>query len=321
MNTHNPLLIIHAYPNTQHKINVLIESINSVSNIGYHILLVSHYPIPLDIQSMVTYYLFDSVNDLVHKNQSHIFYELYNSDHYVQIRDDLHNTAVLRNMYKSISFAKILGYDYFLFMDGDCIISVEDVVLFNQLTDNLVSNEYPMLFFNHGSLYATLLFGGNCEYFLNSIKIPYEVEDYNNSEYSPYILEVSFYMNYCNNSDTFLIINESVEDYFKHSKINVISRTSLMCEFVSYTTNQVVLHISQNSQLPHMVSIKVNGNTYNELQFLNGWWWYEIFNLNGDSIEIDIYEDGILVSTKKYKLDMELFDKFKENGFFKIITP
>jgi hypothetical protein len=56
------IIIIGTYPNDSYKLDMLNDCINRVKPLGYDIMIVSHYPIPEEIQSKVNYVLYDSEN-------------------------------------------------------------------------------------------------------------------------------------------------------------------------------------------------------------------------------------------------------------------
>ena len=53
------IIIIGTYPDHPKKMEMLRECIERVRPLGYDILVVSHYPIPTDIQEMVDYVIYD----------------------------------------------------------------------------------------------------------------------------------------------------------------------------------------------------------------------------------------------------------------------
>jgi hypothetical protein len=60
------IIIIGAYPNRSHKMEMLRECIKRVKPLGYDIMVVSHYPIPEDIQREVDYVIYDKENLLIY---------------------------------------------------------------------------------------------------------------------------------------------------------------------------------------------------------------------------------------------------------------
>ena len=93
------LFIIDTYPKTEKQIQLLKDCINSVTPIGWDILIVSHYPIPTEIQNMVTYSIYDKNNLFIPENITpHIFsfnesfdFKVYLSGHALAITINMFN--------------------------------------------------------------------------------------------------------------------------------------------------------------------------------------------------------------------------------------
>ena len=56
------VIIIGTYPNQPHKVDMLRDCIDRVRPLGYDILVVSHFPLPTDIQESVEYVIYDKEN-------------------------------------------------------------------------------------------------------------------------------------------------------------------------------------------------------------------------------------------------------------------
>ena len=50
------LFIVGSYPSTKKQKEQLVKCINSLKPLGWDILLVTHYPVPIEMQSMVDYF-------------------------------------------------------------------------------------------------------------------------------------------------------------------------------------------------------------------------------------------------------------------------
>jgi len=59
------VVAILAYTNTKEKIDVLKKCIKRIKEFGYDILLVTHYPVSLEIQKSVEHYVYDSNNEII----------------------------------------------------------------------------------------------------------------------------------------------------------------------------------------------------------------------------------------------------------------
>ena len=61
------LFIINTYPKTQKQKQILKDCIKSLELINWDILIVSHSPIPIDVQEMVSYCIYDKNNLFVNE--------------------------------------------------------------------------------------------------------------------------------------------------------------------------------------------------------------------------------------------------------------
>ena len=61
----NDIFVIDSWPDTESKENDLISLIKVLKTYNVPILLTGHYPIKVEIQKLVDYYLFDKKNDLL----------------------------------------------------------------------------------------------------------------------------------------------------------------------------------------------------------------------------------------------------------------
>jgi hypothetical protein len=94
---------------------------------------------------------------------------------------------IYRAMYNAIGLVNSLGYEFFVFVEGDCIL--KDFEKLNQLRDRMFSEQRKMLF---GKIiinvtselsydnYCTLLYGGVPSYFLSKTDISYDLMDWVN---------------------------------------------------------------------------------------------------------------------------------------------
>ncbi|MEN6420801.1 MAG: autotransporter strand-loop-strand O-heptosyltransferase [Smithella sp.] len=60
----NQIFVIGCWPNSEDKMNTLVETINQVKAEGYPVLITSHYPLPPSIIELADYYIYDKRNEL-----------------------------------------------------------------------------------------------------------------------------------------------------------------------------------------------------------------------------------------------------------------
>lgn len=122
------IIILGTYPNMRSRIKLTLETIRSMKPLGKKILLVSHYPVDVDIQKEVDFYLFDASNVLCQHSYYNKFYRKtddYNVDMNITGLKN-QSLAVLNNIYNGAKFAEYLGYKTFFYNTYDVVINEAD---------------------------------------------------------------------------------------------------------------------------------------------------------------------------------------------------
>jgi hypothetical protein len=105
------LFIIGTYPSNTYSEQILISCIDAIINKGYDIMLVSHYPLPTDIQKKVNYYIFDKENiKLPFELTPEVTVNTADID--VIIKNNGHWLTVSKNISNGIKFTNSLNYDF-----------------------------------------------------------------------------------------------------------------------------------------------------------------------------------------------------------------
>lgn len=187
---HDDIIILDAYPNTDAKIEVLKKCILQLKKVGKEILVVSHYPIDIEIQNLVDYYIYDKRNNLIYQNDyldyinratPKYWYGCSQFDFYSYTGNVyIHFFAIYQAMEVSFKFAKNLGKKYCYFMEGDSIISDEDLHQFDDIKDRVLSKN-KIAYFQYNTnfdAYSTLFFFLNLDVFLNIFNFVKTKEEY-----------------------------------------------------------------------------------------------------------------------------------------------
>jgi len=320
------LIILHSYPNNKKQLDVLSTCLDILKKTDYDIMLVSHYPIPHSVYKKANYYIFDEDNTLLPEEASpplHYDFE----DFQINLRAKNHALAITRSMRKSISFAKVLGYDFFWFMEADCHFSDNDLIRFDALRDQMFIEEKDMVFFKpkdfrehmfNSQVYETLIFGGKPLYFLTKWKQPITINEWMESKMN-HMLEYDFYIKYKEDEIDFLIINEHSSDYFNSSDINIFRYGSFICEAVYYNNEQVVIfrYNSTYNKNVYKTVTKLDGIQVDESHFCKGCYTYSFHDVRGARFDIDIYENDVYSHTKTFILTEENLPSFRKKGVFK----
>lgn len=171
MNVKKDLIIIGCHLDREYRIEVLRNIIERISD-TYDILLSSHYSIPEEIQKLVKYCIYNSVNDLIEQGGCVVWHS-YN-DVYIQYHKSKSinpSYAVYQLIRCPLSFMKSMGYNSFFYMEGDLLISrmdVDKILNMKLLTD---AHSKKAAFFNtvaDKSWWDCQLFYSDIDFFLNN---------------------------------------------------------------------------------------------------------------------------------------------------------
>ena len=80
---------------------------------------------------------------------------------------------------------------------------------------------------------------------------------------------------------------------------------------------QVVLfcHYYNDTPFDYSINIRLNGYLSDEnIRIQKGFWFYRFYHINGDSISIEIFRNGVLDEIKTYNLTESIFDYINESG-------
>lgn len=219
------LLIIGSYPSTQETEKVLQSVLERVNN-HFDILLVTHCPVSKEIQNMVKYFIYDCRNDLIPSNPNvnfyadwpKFFFKIYQSENHKN-----HSYAVLRSIMNAINFAED-SYDSFVYIEGDCLFSNEDVEKLKNLKNICETNNKKALFFKFDYVLVSTIFYSSIDFFKNTFSNPDSSEKYINDckKIGAYgTLESFLYKSVEYNklfNNVYTLENVGIEKYFKTSK-------------------------------------------------------------------------------------------------------
>ena len=311
------LIIIDTFPNTKEHVDCLNECVDRLAGKGYDLMVVSHYPVPSDIQKKLNYCIFDKENIPIPYNLTPYSW-MSNSSFYLQVNAQGHSIAICKSMYNGISTAKNLGYDFFFFMEADNLLHDEDITLLDEMQSKMHESDRKMIFFKNKEInydfYETLIFGGSPEYFMDNIKLPITLEEYiewlsDSGSFVSESLEISFYKKFLKKED-FLVIDESSENFFKKSVINKYSGSDNLCVVVTNNLNNQCILFLKNFGTK-TVNFKVN-DVDNITE--PGCWSYRFVENNAE-ISVLMYQNGEIVGRRQFSVTEENKSKFKENGF------
>jgi len=215
--------IISSYPSNQQKIDYLKKTIESVKNIGFDIILTTNYPIKdEEIYNSVDYFIFDKVDVKSFTELGIILSWGWRSqinDNFIVSKrfDNAYHFDIYRCIYNAVGILNTLKYDFFYYLEGDSFLNQSELDNLISRRNEMFEKNKNMIFAQHHvdgagggyEMYQTMLFGGKPSYFLDKVKIPYDlqswltIENLNRNQ-----LELHFYNELKSHSDEMLILNK-----------------------------------------------------------------------------------------------------------------
>jgi hypothetical protein len=294
------IIIIGAYPNRSHKLEMLRECIEKVKPLGYDIMVVSHYPIPEDIQREVDYVIYDKENLLIYNSCPEFFFNVEGiSLKRYNLEGGYHSLSCVKNINNGINFANYLKYRFFFYMECDNLFDPNDLLKIEILKNSMMLENKQMILFHHSNpsnvIYETLIFGGVPSYYCQEIHLPKEENDLNGSKIS---LERFFYDTHNAKESSYYVVNSSTEQYFSNSEINKEFEKFIVGIFGSNKEPNLYLFIRNLSENPNSFFVTINDGPIEE--FCSGYWSLTPVHL-GSPLKVSIDVDGV-ETVKEYGL-------------------
>ncbi len=185
INADEEIFIISTYPDTTAITNTTIECIKSIKAINRKCMVVSHYPIPINIQNEADYVLYDSNNLLVeHDYYKYAWTNQATFDMNINITGEknnmYHGAAVYTNYVNGANYAQKLGYTNAFFINFDYTIKDADKI--NSISSNLKKNNGVLIKKNtqEGDTYETYFMAFNLNFFTKKFEYVSTPSDYAN---------------------------------------------------------------------------------------------------------------------------------------------
>jgi glycosyltransferase involved in cell wall biosynthesis len=179
------IVIIGTFPNTKDRVELTKQCIQKYKALDRKIMLVSHYPVDIEIQKLVDFYFYDKHNPLLHHSYYRLFYN-YANEYDLNInlnglKDPNQSLAVLTNLFNGFKSAKQLGFNKAFYTTYDVILHDNDKGVIDegfvklQTQDAYLSNTPNPL----GKGVETTAMWWNIDKFLEIFDDVREKEDYN----------------------------------------------------------------------------------------------------------------------------------------------
>lgn len=304
------IIIIGTYPNTTFREDLLRSCIEQMRNLEMDIMLVSHYPIPTDIQASVDYVVYDKNNSMV-SSECTPKIVVKSQDFVLTKFDEGHILAVSNNIINGISSAHIHGYNNFIYLEYDNIFHPEDLVKLKNLLLSMRTLNKQMFYFKEEIQsgfegYDTIIFGGGVKYFVENNQFPKIESDLENQALS---LERFVFWKHHKVEQDFYIIPYSSSSYFNKSKINLEFKKYFAEVFQSNRLSEYYFVFF--NLIPEPIKLKFQNQNEQELNN-NCWTMHRIY----EDVEYsyDVTVDGITTNFS-FIMTEENKAKFIKNGF------
>jgi glycosyltransferase involved in cell wall biosynthesis len=329
------LIIIGTYPNLKSRVQLTKDTIQSLYKLERKIMLVSHYPVDLEIQKMVDYYVYDANNPLTHHSFYTKFFN-YNNEYEVDIninglKNSNQSLTVLTNMYNGAKLARELGYRRFFYNTYDVVVHEDDLATINESLSYIESGKCQAYLgtlatpFGRGIQTNGMTF--SVDFFLHNFDNVRDAESYNRA--CENIGAQNFLEDYLvkkvlsfNENDVHLIENEQ-DTFLTNSGVGVASNSEyysiLPIEFVNkYMFYFFTYNIDERKI---NVTMKENGLEFynNSFQINKTREFKKEFYYDGKEIEIilEFYDGDDIYKVEKYLMNEKNINDYDKTGSFK----
>lgn len=325
------LFIVGTYPTTNKHKSILYQCVEAIKRFGFDVLIVSHTNIPDNVFNLTDYFIYDKNNTFLPALLSPHFW-VTTDQFYIQINNEGHTLPICRNMKNGFELAKARGYEAFVFMESDIIMSEIDMETLKDYLLSIQNDGKEMFFFrpeeyrgtNNSYVYETLLFGGKTTFILDNLNLPTNLLEWSSYKMG-FTLEQTFYEKLCQHENKFLIINDHSSNVFLDSKVNIFRYGLVNCEMIynDCVPSEPVLFINNSfiDDNPKYVSVIVDGNLTNHILY-KGQYWFSSYKLGEvHKIDVMVYEDEDkkeLLISKSYDIDEKSIKNFIKRGIIKI---
>jgi hypothetical protein len=236
------VLIINSYANTPSRRDVLINCINQLKKLKRDIILISNHRDDQYIQQIVDYYIYDSDNFLLPRENSPINW--FADEHEtIHIFHPGTSYIVYKNMCTSISFAKYLGYKRFFYLEFDVNFSDEDLSKIESIFDDVLYNNKMWMcnYISHDmAAYESRLFAGHVEFFTDHFIMIRSYDDWSITppfSFTSESLEFIFPQFINNKLNSIYFTNIAVCEFFKNSQIDIFHAFSSV--YIAYNSENI----------------------------------------------------------------------------------
>ena len=336
-------IIISTYPVTDSITNTTKECIIKAKQTGRKIILVSHAPIPEELQSISDYCIFDKNNILTkHTFFNSSWYYSEDFDNYINLKgednDVYHGPTVYTNYYNGCILAKTLGIKKVFFLNFDYIIN--DGTYLNEISSILDNQDafYELRHEQEGPCVTTFFAAAKPEFYLENFPVINTAEEYSALQYQ-WGSETNSLENLMYNGvktlsnihfENFEVFRNKLNKYFTHKDFSrveyftvlpVQDHPELFCPYIQISNSKdsrlLKLRVTKNKETILNKVIEVTNKTYEYVTI-------DCSNFTEQDIFVVTLENYDLISSKYLDTKTIIIDynyyknTLPENGWIKL---
>ena len=278
------IIIVNAYINDSKKEEIMYESLTQLKKYNTKVLCISNSPLSDRIIKLCDYAIQNNDNILLPKERTPIKWFADNEES-IHLYTTGNSLAITKNLYTSLKFVSDKGFKNFIFMEFDSIIHDEDFIRLDNIFKMLKDKKafFCRLPYPDVVGYESRIHGGQINFFLNKISLPFTYELWttthpyaSSTETLEYILPLVF----TDYQDDIHFFEGTNAEYFTKSKIDLCSSTQEIN----------IVYNTENQNKPLLFLVGTNAEY--------------LVQINDTSESIYLSQGD----TKKYKLDIEYND-------------
>lgn len=331
------VIVIGTYPNLKSRVQLTKDTIESMRVLGRKIILISHYPVDVEIQRMVDYYIFDAYNPLTHHSYYTRFYRHTNEYHVdVNINGLKHSNqslTVLVNLFTATKFAKDLGYKRFFYTTYDVILNELDAPTIEASFENVSNSNTAYLGslktpFGRGIQTNGMTF--DVDFFLNLFDDVRTSDEYNRICHNigaQNFLEDYLVKKVNTRINDVVLIDNPQETLLVNSGLGVASNSEYYSIVpIEKHPNQYMFYFYTYNVDDRKVQVTMkedDGEFYNgSFQISKSREFRKDFIYSGKPIEIkiDFFDGDVLYKSEKYSLNSKNIHTYNATGTFKWVN-
>lgn len=263
------LVILGSYPSSEKSKDLLKSCIASLKD-HFDIMLCTHYPVDIEIQSKVNYYVYDYRNEMVLNEDVYIYGDCdrFYFQGYIEGSSTHPGFAIYRSIMNGLKIAKGY-YDSFYYIEADAIFSSTDIQKMVDLKNRVQEENKKGWFFELDRVLTSNIFYSNIDFFLEYFPECENVDEYNrvcNKVGSFGILENFLYCmmsHFKKLDDLYILKNIHFTEYFNGSKMSLLSFRE---DGMTYPFELRIVRIEGTDKIAY---VYINDNNGNPNEFID----------------------------------------------------